>query len=184
MKTVLVSSNPGKAREFQQLFQQHGLELEVEPLRTVEIQADSLEEIAVFSCLQAYNILKKPVIVEDAGLFVEALNGFPGPYSAYVYRTIGVDGLLRLIAGRPRDARFESVIAFYGPQHGMRIFRGECRGRIADEPRGSSGFGFDPIFIPEGRDETFAEMGSSEKNVVSHRGRAVSKLIAWLQEPR
>ena len=180
-KPVLVTSNSGKAREFQLLFEEAGLEIEIEPMKTVEIQADSLEEIAVFSSLQAYNLLKRPVIVEDAGLFVESLNGFPGPYSSYVYKTLGAEGLLKLV-GEDRRAHFESVIAFYSREHGVKVFRGICRGRIAYEVRGTSGFGFDPIFIPENMNKTFAELGEVEKNKISHRGRAARKLVEWLKD--
>jgi len=121
------------------------------------------------------------VFVEDAGLFIDALNGFPGPYSSYVYRTIGVEGVLKLVEGKSRGAAFVSVIALYHPGKGVRVFKGMCRGVIAQHPRGFSGFGFDPIFIPEGVGKTFAEMREDEKNKLSHRGEAARKLIEWLK---
>ncbi|NOZ89276.1 MAG: RdgB/HAM1 family non-canonical purine NTP pyrophosphatase, partial [Crenarchaeota archaeon] len=129
----------------------------------------------------AYALTGTPVAVEDAGLFVDALSGFPGPYSSYVYKTIGVHGILRLLEGEEnRAARFVSVIAYAGPW-GVQLFRGEVKGSIAAEPRGSGGFGFDPIFIPEGADKTFAEMNIEEKNMYSHRARAARKLCSWLE---
>jgi XTP/dITP diphosphohydrolase len=182
MTPILVTSNIHKAREFRAIFRSEGMELEFERMRTIEIQSDSLVEIAVFSSLQAYTILGRPLFVEDAGLFIENLDGFPGPYSSYVYKTIGVDGVVRLLEGRDRRATFVSVISYYDGSRGPRIFKGSVRGFIATAPRGRGGFGFDPIFIPEGFDQTFAEMGLKRKIGVSHRARSARSLIRWLRD--
>jgi XTP/dITP diphosphohydrolase len=148
----------------------------------LELQSDSLEAIAAAAASLAYSALGFPVAVEDAGLFVDALNGFPGPYSRYVYKTIGIEGILKLLEGRNgREAEFRSVIAYAGPW-GVKVFTGTVRGRIADAPRGSGGFGFDPIFIPEDEERTFAEMSVEEKNQYSHRARAARQLCRWLAE--
>lgn len=183
MRFTIVTTNMGKVEEFRRIFEEYGLKFRVEPLRTKEIQSLDLEEIAIESAYYAYNVLREPVLVEDAGLFIEALGGFPGPYSSYVYRTIGVEGVLRLMEGRrDRGARFFSAIAFYSPLTELKVFTGEVRGRLAHEPRGTSGFGFDPIFIPdEGDGRTFAEMGVEEKNRLSHRGRAAKKFAEWIK---
>ncbi len=179
---ILATSNKGKAEEFRLMFEKAGIELQVENIKTVEIQSDNLEDIAVNSCVHAYSIVRKPTFVEDAGLFIDALKGFPGPYSSYVYKTIGVEGVLKLVKGRDRGAMFMSVIAFYYPDVGVRVFKGFCKGTLANEPRGTSGFGFDPIFIPEGDDRTFAEMQQHEKNKLSHRGESARKLIEWIKQ--
>ncbi|MEM4527201.1 MAG: RdgB/HAM1 family non-canonical purine NTP pyrophosphatase, partial [Nitrososphaerota archaeon] len=158
----------------------------VEPLKTREIQSVDLKEVAIESVLYAYNILREPVMVEDAGLFIDALNGFPGPYSSYVYRTIGVKGVLKLLENlQDRKAKFVSIIAFYSPFTNLKTFTGEVEGRISYEARGESGFGFDPIFIPiDGDGRTFAEMNLEEKNKISHRGRSARKFAEWISSLR
>ena len=180
---VVVTGNPGKAREFESIFSGYGLSFRIEPIKTPEIQAVDLRVIAEQSAIYAYDILREPVLVEDAGLFIDALNGFPGPFSSYVYRTIGIRGILKLMENvEDRRARFLSVIAFYTPMiGGVKIFTGEVEGYIAREPCGSSGFGFDPIFIPaEGDGKTFAEQSVEEKNKLSHRARAARKFAEWM----
>ena len=183
IRFVVVTSNPGKAREFESIFSGYGLSFRIEPIKTPEIQAVDLRIIAEQSAIYAYDILREPVLVEDAGLFIDALNGFPGPFSSYVYKTIGIRGVLKLMEDvEDRRARFLSVIAFYTPMIGsVKIFTGEVEGYIAREPRGSGGFGFDPIFIPaEGDGKTFAEQSIEEKNKLSHRARAAREFAEWI----
>ena len=116
-------------------------------------------------------------MLEDSGLFIKALNGFPGVYSAYVFQTIGHLGILRLMEGiRERDARFESRIALCLPDGNIELVSGTCPGTIPQTMRGSEGIGFDPVFIPKGDYRTFAEMSIEEKEVHSHRGQALSAL--------
>jgi XTP/dITP diphosphohydrolase len=179
-KTVFVTSNRHKAEEVLPIFNSYSIPVDVVYAKTLEIQSESLDEIAVFSAVQAYQFVKKPVFVEDAGLFITGLKGFPGPYSSYVYTTLGLEGVLRLVEGTDRAAVFLSNICYYDPATGPRLFKGVCKGRIAPQPRGSSGFGFDPIFIPEKDTKTFAEMSLAEKNRLSHRGSAVRRLVRWL----
>ena len=148
-----------------------------------EIQADSVEEVARFSVVEAYKQLGKPsCFVEDAGLFVDALNGFPGVYSRYVLDTIGAEGLLKLMGGiENRKAHFEACIAYYDGKK-IRVFSGRADGTIAHEGKGKSGFGFDPIFVPKGHARTFAE-DYAYKQKVSHRTRALRKFLAFLGKP-
>ena len=124
--------------------------------------------------------------MEDAGLFVDSLRGFPGPYAAYVYKAISNPGLLKLMEEmRNRKATFQSVIAYYNGTAKPTIFIGETNGEIAAEERwgkSKAGFGFDPIFIPEGSQKTFAEMEIEEKNQLSHRAKSVHKFAEWLCE--
>ncbi len=183
LRFVVVTSNPGKAEEFKELFSEYGLRFRIEPMKTPEIQAVDLKLIAESSAVYAYSVLREPVMVEDAGLFIDTLNGFPGPFSSYVFKTIGINGVLKLLEGvEDRRARFLSVIAFYSPiTEPVKIFTGEVEGYISKEPRGSKGFGFDPIFVPtEGDGRTFGEMDVSEKNKFSHRARSARKFIEWI----
>jgi len=169
MKLRLVTSNPGKAEEFRSALGALGIEIEHADEDCDEIQADTLREV-VLSCLSQLEAKGlKDFAIDDSGLFVDALNGFPGVYSAYALKTLGAAGLLRLMEGvKDRSARFECCIGC--TLRGERIIVLErCDGTIAERPAGKGGFGFDPIFIPSGYDRTFAEISLAEKNRISHR---------------
>ena len=118
-----------------------------------------------------------PLMVDDTAFFIDALNGFPGPYAAYVLSTIGNTGILRLMEGaRDRNARFTTAIAF-ADETGIFVFSGTISGRIIPEPRGSGGFGYDPIFEVDGK--TLAEIPLEEKSAISHRARALTSFRDW-----
>jgi XTP/dITP diphosphohydrolase len=173
----LVSSNPGKYREVRAIFAEVGLPLAWARRTLPEPQADDLETV-VRAKLAALPADRTTWVVDDSGLFLPALNGFPGVYSAYALRTIGLDGILQLVRGR-REAIFRTVA---GVRHGaaIRLFRGEVRGRLAARARGRQGFGYDPIFIPEGGRRTFGEVPLAEKNLASHRARAMRRAAAYV----
>ena len=176
----LLSGNSHKLREMSVVAESMGWALTMcEGAQKLEVQSDKLEEVVLFAARSA----ELPgSIVEDSGLFISALNGFPGPYSSYVYSTIGSAGLLRLMDGiEDRGAYFESAIAYMDARGNIRVFTGRVYGVIAEEPAGSGGFGFDPIFIPAGYSKTFAEMELEEKSWISHRGTAISRLLRWLE---
>jgi len=155
-------------------------------LKCIEIQDDNLETIAKTSAIDAANKSNLPIFVEDAGLFIKALNGFPGPYSSYVYRTLGTKGILKILGNnKSRDAHFLSVIAFCDPQGQSKpmTFQGRIEGKIMLEEKGSEGFGFDPIFEPlSGNGKAFAEMTTVEKNKYSHRGQALRRFANWYED--
>lgn len=184
LRFVIATSSRGKAKEFEKIFSEYGLRFRVEPMKTPELQAMDLKLIARNSVLYAYDVLREPVMVEDAGLFIHALKGFPGPFSSYVYKTIGIEGVLKLLEGvEDRRAKFISVIAFYSPiTEPPRLFIGEVKGFISEKPRGSKGFGFDPIFIPAESDgRTFGEMEVDEKNRFSHRAKSAKMFAEWIK---
>ncbi|MEM4333216.1 MAG: RdgB/HAM1 family non-canonical purine NTP pyrophosphatase [Nitrososphaerota archaeon] len=178
----IVTSNPGKWEELYTMLSSRGLDCIWIRERVRELQSEDLAEIVLASGIEAYEKWGGGVLLEDSGLFVTALGGFPGPYSAYVFRTIGVKGLLKLMEGvQDREAWFKSAICYISPDGSQSIFTGEVKGILAAEPRGTGGFGFDPIFIPaEGDGRTFAQMTVREKNLYSHRARAVQKLLRHL----
>lgn len=156
-------------------------------VKGAEIQSDSLQEIAVTSVTNAFKHCRLPLIVEDAGLFVHSLKGFPGPYSAYVYRTIDNAGLLKLMDGTEnRNATFRSSIAYFDDKTNEIVcFEGETEGEITLHERmlsSKSSFGFDPIFQPHGSGKTFAEMTLQEKNSFSHRAQAFRKFAEWYRK--
>ncbi|BAN90194.1 XTP/dITP diphosphatase [Aeropyrum camini] len=179
-RILLVTGNRGKLEEAREVLGEYGVEVEQAQAWKLEVQSESLEEIALQAARIAYAQLRRPLAVEDAGLFINALNGFPGPYSSYAYKTIGIPGVLRLLEGAAdRRGCFRAAVAYIAPLV-ERVFTGEVCGSIAREPRGSQGFGFDPIFIPEGYTRTFAELGPGVKNRISHRARAFRRLGEWL----
>jgi len=178
-----VTGNVHKFHEARGVLSKYNIATAMLNLETIEIQADDIETIAKASALDAVTKSNMPIFMEDAGLFIKALNGFPGPYSNYVYRTIGTKGILKLMEkNNQRDAYFHSVVAFCNPNKKTEpsCFDGRVDGKLAYEERGEQGFGFDPIFEPEaGRRETFAQMTTEEKNKYSHRAQALRKFAAW-----
>ena len=176
-----VTNNIHKFNEARKLLAQYGIAVAMLRMKPPEIQDDSIENIAKASALESSNKTHLPVMVEDAGLFIDALKGFPGPYSKYVYRTIGKEGILKLLKDCDnREARFKSVVAFCSSELGIKCFRGVVEGKISRDIRGESGFGFDPIFEPnEFSGRTFGELSIEEKNRVSHRSRALRSFAKW-----
>ncbi len=178
----VVSGNPGKLREIQFVLEKFGLSVKPVKAKKLEVQSDSLEEIAKVAAEHLLGRVPEPFIVEDTGLFIASLKGFPGPYSSYVYRTIGCEGVLKLMSGvRDRRAKFVCAAAL-GFEGAVQVFKGEVEGVISEEPRGRGGFGFDPIFVPLGYAKTFAEMTLEEKCSVSHRSKALEALATYLLE--
>jgi XTP/dITP diphosphohydrolase len=150
---------------------------------------NTLEDNALQKSRFVYNMFKKDCFSEDTGLEVDALNGEPGVKSAR-YAGEGksakdnIELLLKKMEGiKNRAARFRTVIALKlnGKEY---IFEGICKGKISAQPSGSSGFGYDPVFIPDGYTKTFAEMGISVKNQISHRSKAVLELKKFIAEYR
>ena len=211
-----LTSNAGKLEEAQHHFQQLGIEVKGLDLRdsvVVEPQADDLETVARSKIAQAMDHLPQKdamVMVEDAGLFVDALDGFPGVYSSHAFSTIGNHGILRLLSHlidddpvrikNLRSASFQAVAALWDGEKVL-IGKGVCKGAIATEVQGEAGFGFDPIFIPSDLDEsgeplspgtlgavsthgqTFGVVGPYTKHQFSHRRRALEDLLSQLPLP-
>jgi len=147
----------------------------------VEIQSDSLADIAAYGAEAAFEAAggEEPVIVDDSGLFIGGFDGFPGPYSAYVQDTLGVQQVWALVKTLDdRRAAFRGCVA-YTDGETTETFEGSVQGELV-APRGTGGFGYDPIFEHAG--ETFAEMSTEKKNALSHRGRALAKLADWLAD--
>ncbi len=183
-----ITGNRHKYDEILKLFKKErfNLVLQQEDIETVEIQADNLKDVALFKLNSVKQKIKGSFFIEDSGFFIDSpLNGFPGVYSSYVMKTLGNEGILNLISDFSNTkARFGTIIAlYYNPLNKIFTFEGEVNGKISKTMRGKSGFGFDPIFIPnELPDNTFAELSISEKNKISHRGKALKKLMNFLKE--
>lgn len=187
-----VTSNDGKVREARSYLDRPVERIDYE---YTEIQAPDLEPIAIAGAREAFHELggQEPVLVDDSGLFLDAFDGFPGPYSSYVEDTVGIESVQQLVETTDNDrAWFRSVVAYaYRDGDGdpgsadepvtVECFDGAVRGRIV-APRGDGGFGYDPIFEHDG--QTMAERSTEEKNAISHRGRALAKLGDWLAGER
>jgi XTP/dITP diphosphohydrolase len=174
---TFASTNQNKFLEVQSILSTRNISVDFSQLHLVEIQSDSLEEIAREKAKTAFAEVGRQVIVEDDGLFIDSLGGFPGQYSSFVFRTIGNDGVLKLLAGSAnRSAYFYSLIAFYNGIT-LSISDGRVNGRISDRII-EGGWGYDPIFVPDGGDLTFAELKKS-KNEYSHRKKALEKFADW-----
>ncbi len=176
VQLYFATKNPHKLAEARAGLAAHEVvQLDVEK---VEIRSDRLDEIARFAAQRIRETFERPFFVEDSGIFVDELNGFPGPYSSGIYNQIGLEGLHRLLKGASsRAATFRSVVAFSRPGEEIVSLEGDMQGSIAQSPRGSNGFDYDPLFIPdEGDGRTYGEMTLEEKNAFSHRGRALARL--------
>jgi XTP/dITP diphosphohydrolase len=185
-EVLFATSNKGKVIEAQLVVEPFGITLKPIDLSKREIQSDDLREIAEEAAFSIAREKLVSVLVEDSGLFINALNGFPGPYSAYVYRTVGIQGILDLLKhSTQREAQFRAAAAYCRPNERPHGFAGFVNGIITEGPRGSGGFGFDPIFAPnENRSETFAEMTAEEKNRFSHRSHAFREFAEWFRGAR
>ena len=168
-----VSSNQDKFGEVRRILGGMGVAVSHRAASLPEIQSDSLTEIALHKAEAAHRITGGAVLVEDDGLFIESLGGFPGPYSSYVFGTIGNGGILDLVKGR-RDAVFRSVVAYSDGSVAV-PFHGETRGSISSKARGN-GWGYDPIFVPRGAGGTFAQI---DKDSFSHRRAALAAFAEW-----
>jgi len=180
-KIIFVTGNAHKVKEAGDILSPLGISVEQNNCGYPELQEDELEKIAAYGAEWAANKLDNEVMVDDSGLYIRALGGFPGPYSAYVFDTLGNDRILKLMDGETgRKAVFRCVIGYCRPGEKARLFTGEVDGEISLEGRGNAGFGYDPIFAVGGR--TFGQMVDDEKNRLSHRYRALLKFAQWLNE--
>lgn len=183
MKITFVTSNTGKLKEVKDKFETLGIEVVGDKVYYPEIQTDNLREVARYGAQWLKNRLEAPFMLDDSGLFLSALEGFPGVYSAYIYRTIGNRGILNLMNKKgDKRAEFRTAAALVDANEKIHIFEGVCKGSVIDEERGKNGFGYDPIFMPVGHEITFGEMSTEEKNKISHRGLAFQELFEHIKE--
>ncbi|MHA1984596.1 MAG: RdgB/HAM1 family non-canonical purine NTP pyrophosphatase [Candidatus Hodarchaeales archaeon] len=181
---IFGTSNPHKVEEAIFVLKNYNFTVKQHEVDLLEIQDDSLERIAKTSLLQLPD--KTNYFVEDTGLFISSLKGFPGPYAAYVLKTISNEGILKLMNDvTNREAHFKSVIAYRDKNKNIMLFSGEIHGEISFELKGTE-WGFDPIFVPHHeinpRKLTFAEMGVKSKNIISHRANALNELGKFLNQ--
>lgn len=177
------TTNKNKYVESQSILQQYNIDIEFYNVALTEIQSDSLEAIALSKAKSAFAEISKPVIVEDDGLFIYALNSFPGQYSSYVHKTIGNNGILKLLLeSKRRSAVFRSYFAYYDGKRKLKSFGGEVYGSISYKIT-EGGWGYDPIFVPRGSILTFGQLQIRNMKIrFSHRAKALNLFAKWYQK--
>lgn len=179
---ILVTHNKNKFEEINPIAKRFGITLKMpgSDLEKIEIQADSIVDVSRFSASSAYEILKKPLVIDDSGLFIRSLKGFPGVYSDQAFRSLGNSGILKLMNGvTDRRAYFECCASFCNSK-GVTSFTERINGTILNVEKGDNGFGFDPIFtLDDYNGKSLAEVDIHKKNKVSHRGKAFESFFKW-----
>src|SRR5699024_6372743 len=193
-RIVIATKNPGKAKEFKTLFAKYDMNAVSLPELSREIEdidetGTTFEENAALKAEQIAKLLQTPVLADDSGLEIDALDGRPGVFSAR-YAGEPKDDMknidkvldeLQHIEDADRTARFVCVLAVSIPGESTLFKKGYCEGRIADTQAGDNGFDYDPIFIPNGYTETMAQLSPDEKNRISHRRNAIRQLEDWVK---
>ncbi|SHH31167.1 RdgB/HAM1 family non-canonical purine NTP pyrophosphatase [Thermosipho atlanticus] len=185
MKIFVATSNDHKVEEIRRILEDFQIEIEKSPKKIfVEENGETFLENSVKKAYYYGNILGTPVVADDSGLVIDYLGGFPGVKSArfmenrpYKERMIEILRLMKM--AEDRSAKFVCVASYYNPKTSFLIsVEGVIEGEISYEVKGEKGFGYDPIFIPEGYKETFGELGQKVKDEISHRSRAFKKLFS------
>jgi len=180
MEILFATSNLNKVREGNRVGRRYDIEFRQIMGNYPEVRDEDVANVAREGVEYVYERTQERVIVEDTGLYISSLNGFPGTYSSYVFQTIGNRGIIKLLAGlEDRNARFTSAIG-YMDKNSIHVFEGTAEGTITDKPRGKRGFGYDPIFMPKGNQLTYAE-DPELKDLTSHRSKSFEKLCKWLR---
>ncbi|MEX2028650.1 MAG: non-canonical purine NTP pyrophosphatase [Candidatus Curtissbacteria bacterium] len=174
---VVITSNENKIAEINQIL---GTGHKVSTLDVPEIQSLDLDEVITAKAKYAYEIIKKPVLVTDVSLEIEALNGLPGTFVKFFLKTLGAEKTVSLIPGKNTKTRVTDAIAIYDGKN-LKIFKGTIYGHLIAKSQGKHGFGFDFVFVPAGFNKTYSQMSPAEKNKISHRALALKKLKSYLQ---
>lgn len=176
-----LSTNPHKIAEAEAILTPMGISLVPISLRIEETQTDNMEKLVHDKTVQAFHRVGHPMFVEHTGLFIDALNGFPGGLTQVFWDKLEEDRVSALF-GQGANTGVRAVTRIgYCDGRTVRQFEGAIQGRIAPEPRGDPAFQWDCVFIPDGETETFAEMGPTRKNKISMRSRALDAFAAFLK---
>jgi len=176
MDITFITGNPGKLKAIQKFLD---IPITHRSLDLEEIQSLDLETIVKDKALRAYQIVGKPVLIEDVSFVFPALGALPGPLIKWFFEELGNEGLCRLLDGKKRDCVATVCYGLYGGK-AMRLFEGSMSGTISDSPRGSNSFGWGPIYIPAGHTKTYAELSDEEQSPISMRNIALKKLREFL----
>jgi len=192
---IIATKNRGKAVEFKEFFGTYGVEARAltdlaEELPDIEETGATFEENAALKAEKIAAILQLPVLADDSGLIIDKLHGEPGVFSARyagepTNDQANIDKVLHKMRNVPqekRTGRFICVLAISVPGEKTTFSTGYCEGEIASTQAGLNGFGYDPIFVPEGYNMTMAQLSATEKNLISHRKNAIAQLDNWMQK--
>jgi XTP/dITP diphosphohydrolase len=175
-----LSSNPHKLREAQQILEPKGFTIVPITYRVEELQTKDLQRIVRDKLIKAFSYSGRPLIVEHTGLYLGALNGFPGGLTQVFWETVGADRFAALFGvGEDVSVVARTFVGFTDGQS-IQIVEGEVSGKVSPQPRGNRDFQWDCVFIPEGYDKTFAELGDVRKNQISMRRQAFDRLATLL----
>lgn len=174
MTLIFATQSANKLEEAQRILR---TQIENYEIDLPEIQAVDVEDVVIYKVKFAYAVIRKPIMIEDTGLYINALNGLPGALIKWFVERIGVDGLCKIMESfDDKSAVAKTIIATYDGSGPPRVFVGEIHGSIASRPRGNQGFGWDAVFIPMQAAKTFAEMSPEEKDAFSMRRIALEKM--------
>ena len=187
MKIFFITTNKTKFEEVEDLFKSFGIEVEWINRKYEEDSDDTIEQTAKKAASKLANEFKKPIVLEDTGLFFEAYDGFPGPSPKFVFKTLGYKGIFKLLEGVSRKAYFQTFAAYCEPGKKPVVFEGKMRGEITAKifnlrNKDFDFMPYDRIFIPEGKKVTISDMTTEEKNRLSHRSKAFRKLARFLKQ--
>ncbi len=182
MELFMVTSNIHKFVETREFAKEYGIKLIQKNIDIQEIRG-TLEDIIMAKAKKAYEEIKTPVICDDSGFFIDSLNDFPGEFSRFVIEKIGNEGIIKLMENKESKGAEFRCMACYFDGSNFKLSLGIVRGKVIDEIRGRFGFGYDPIFIPEGFTKTFAE-DFEIKMKTSHRKKAFTGLFKKISETK
>lgn len=175
---TVVTSNKDKLAEINQIL---GTNHKVSALDIPEIQSLDLDEVITHKAKSAYKKIKKPVLVEDISLEIQALNNLPGTFVKFFLERLGSEGTVKLVGKAKTSATAIAAVAIYNGKI-LKIFKGRVTGTLSGKNRGKNGFGFDKVLIPTGYNKTFAQLDISLKNKISHRALALTKVKKYLSK--
>ncbi len=181
-KIIVVTGNAGKYNEIKKILDSFGISSERINLSFEEC-SDTVEKISVEKAQKAFAVVKKPLIVDDTGVFFEAYNNFPGHHAKRIYNAIGFKGIMKLLDGENRNALFKSAVCFTDGRM-TKVFVGELRGRITTEvyPTSRKDLPYEQIFVPDGINAPMSKLSVDEKNSISHRAKAIKMFAKWFLE--
>jgi XTP/dITP diphosphohydrolase len=183
MRITFVTQNMHKYEEAKAVLGKHGIELIQHSVSYVEDKEKTIQEVAKEAAMLFAEKLGKPVMVEDTGIFFTAYENFPGPHPKMMFNCLGYEGLLKLLAGMPREAYFLACVGYCEPGKEPQLFEGRLNGRISMMPFNMEEdvMPYERIFVPEGFVHTVSSLSREKKNEISHRSEAIEKLVAWLK---
>lgn len=173
---TVVTSSPDKLAEINEIL---GTNHQVSKIDIPEIQSLDLDEVITHKAKEAYQKLKKPILVEDISFEIKALKGLPGTFIKFFLKSLGTEGTVALVKSKNTKTKVTAAVAIHDGKD-LKIFKGTIYGTLSKKDRGMYGFGFDKVFIPNGYNKTLAQMPPKIKNKISHRAKVLKKVKKYL----